>query len=322
MQEGKLGKNQDVFITDSLDTWDNDVRGSSARVFLGTYRHSNGFRRMAAFKFMRPPETEDFDTIEYGKDMFIEEVAILHQLQDVPGVMCMIESGFVKFENLNELPPDTSPGTARRLRGKLIRLAPEETDLYLNQYETNIENGWLPYLLLSRSRQENNLLLACDKHRNRGRYFPLEKALSCAIQACDILHIAHERNIIYRDHKIVHYYWDDERRKLTMIDWNVAKRYPQGLSQHDIQHDLTLFASRALHYMLAGRVAPGALKHTSKTEEVEQAADAYQVNWNDEDRKHLSADIRNVLTKALAGQYDSAQTLGKDLKAFQKLSLQ
>ena len=192
-----LGKNQDIFLTHSLDTWANEVRGSSARVFLGTYHHSNGYRRNAAFKFMRP------DEIEYAKPMFVEEAVILNQLHDVPGVMRMLKLGFVRFDNIEDIPPDKSPGNAKYLSGEIISFNPKETDLFLKQYEVNISEDWLPYFLLGRSFRQENLLLLCDKRRNRGKYFPLDKGLTCAIQACEILQAAHDRNIVYRDQKSV-----------------------------------------------------------------------------------------------------------------------
>lgn len=319
MQAGKLGQDQDIFLTNSLDTWDGEVRGSSARVFLGTYRYSNGNKRQAAFKFMRPPETEDLNNDDerekfknYCRNMFVEEAPILYQLREVSGVMRMFGLGFLKLGNALEIPSDLKPGIGRHLVGELLRLEPEETETYLKQFDAKLAEGWFPYLLLERFRRENNLLLLCDKHRNRGHYFPLQKGLRCAVQACEILQTAHKNKIVYRDHKIVHYYWDDERQHLAMIDWNVAKRHPGGLSQYDINHDLVQFASRALHYILLGRLAPGALDTNSRTEEVEQAPVFYQTEFSYQDRKHLKG-TRGLLEDALSGKYHSAESLGKAL---------
>jgi len=76
-----------------------------------------------------------------------------------------------------------------------------------------------------------------------------------AIQICDILQSAHDRNIVYRDHKILHYYWDPQSQGVVMIDWNIAKRQPQGLSDAERQFDLAQFGARALHHILTGRPA-------------------------------------------------------------------
>ena len=59
-----------------------------------------------------------------------------------------------------------------------------------------------------------------------------------SLQICDIFQFAHDRNIVYRDHKILHYYWDVDAHGVAMIDWNIAKRQPQGLSDAEKQFDL------------------------------------------------------------------------------------
>jgi len=309
MQDGVLGKDRDIFLTDPLDTWTPEARGSSARVFLGSIRNSNGYRRLAAVKFMRP------DEIGYATPMFIEEAIILNELKDVDGVMRMLELGFLKLENPHEIPPDSDSGTARNLRGQLVRLLPVETTTYLNQIASRLADGWLPYFVLERRYTENNLLLLCDKNRTRGRYLPVGTGLLCAARACAILQTAHEHNIVYRDHKIIHYYWDDENQQLTLIDWNVAKQHPNGVSSHEIQHDLTQFAARALHYIFTGRSVSGALPVGPTTSaEIEKAASLYNASWTYDDRKRLNRDIRQMLENALTGQYESARALGDALE--------
>jgi hypothetical protein len=321
MKDGRLGQGQDIFLTNTLDTWRTDAVGSSARVFRGSYRNSNGLRRMGVFKFMRPPGTEDHDPVDYGRTMFFEEGPILQQLCEVPGVMRMFELGFLKLKDVHKIPPDfdpktgqLNPGSGRDLEGDLIRLTTSETGFYEEQMDEMIAKGWVPYLLLKLYQESDNLILICGSNKNNGHYFPLHKGLNCAIQACDILQIAHEHDIVYRDHKIVHYYWDDDRQQLTMIDWNVAKRCPDGVTQNEINHDLIEFSSRALHYILTGRASLGAKSTTSRTEEVELAGHSVQANFTYDDRKHLPKEVRDVLVQSLAGNYNSAQALGEDLK--------
>jgi serine/threonine protein kinase len=310
MQDGVLGKDHDIFLMDPLDTWTPEARGSSARVFLGAVRLVNGNRRLAAVKFMRP------DEVDYATPMFIEEAAILNELKDTAGVMRLLEPGFVNLENPEEIPPDTDSGTARNLSGQLARFQLEETGTFLEQMASRLAEGWLPYLVLERKYKQNNLLLLCDKNRNRGQYFPVEKGLLCAINACGILQNAHAHNVVYRDHKIIHYYWEEEEQRLTLIDWNVAMRHPNGLSEDDIHLDLTEFAARTLHYILTGRAASGALPvGPTRPEEIEKNHRLYEASWTYDDRKHLNQRIRQVLANALSGQYASAQALGEALDA-------
>lgn len=142
-----------------------------------------------------------------------------------------------------------------------------------------------------------------------------------AIQICDLLQVAHSRNIIYRDHKILHYYWNEEANGIYMIDWNVARRVAGGLSTEEIQFDLVQFGARALHYILAGRSAPGALPlGPNKPEEIEGASRTYEVSWTYDDQR-LPKDAKDVLAATLAGEYNDARNLKGDLvEIFQKLS--
>jgi serine/threonine protein kinase len=123
---------------------------------------------------------------------------------------------------------------------------------FISDLETRINQGWLPYLAIELFDQADNLLVHCDTGFTRGRFLPTLEGLVMAIQICDILEAAHLRNIIYRDHKILHYYWKERSNGIFMIDWNIAKRFPEGLSENEVQFDLVQFGARALHYIRLG----------------------------------------------------------------------
>jgi hypothetical protein len=98
-----------------------------------------------------------------------------------------------------------------------------------------------------------------------------------------------------------------------MLDWNVAKRYPEGLSPNETQFDLVQFGARALHYILTGRPAQGALPlGPNRPEEIETAARSYAANWTYDDQR-LPKDIKDILEAVLAGEYASARHLREDL---------
>ena len=101
----------------------------------------------------------------------------------------------------------------------------------------------------------------------------------------------------------------------------LAKHFPEGLSSSEVQFDLVQFGARALHYILAGRPAPGALPlGPNRPEDIEAAAHSYQVQWTYDDQR-LPKDIKDLLEAVLAGSYISARTLREDLIAiYQKLS--
>ena len=98
-----------------------------------------------------------------------------------------------------------------------------------------------------------------------------------------------------------------------MIDWNIAKRFPEGLSETEVQFDLVQFGARALHYILTGRSAPGALPlGPNKPEEIETAARSYAVSWTYDDQR-LPKDIKEILAAVLSGEYKNVRQLREDL---------
>ena len=315
VKESQFGAGLSVELGESLDTWLPEARGSSARVFAGSLLDGNGQVIQCAIKLMRP------DRIEYALPLFREEVQILNNLQDVPGVTPVLECGYVKLGDGKELPPEDKRAPANGLDGEIQRYGLEETQNYLAVLDARIGQGWIPYLALERRAQEDNLMAYCDAGFTHGRFLPLVESLVLGIQICDILQSAHERNIVYRDHKILHYYWDKVTQGVTVIDWNIAKHYPQGLAETDKQFDLVQFGARALHHILTGRTAPGALPlGPNRPEDIEQASHRYVVQWTYDDER-LPNRIKEILEKVLSEGYTNIRELRQDLyQVFQQFS--
>ena len=146
-----------------------------------------------------------------------------------------------------------------------------------------------------------------------GSSWPLGDLLHMAIQICDILQIAHQRKVVYRDHKILHYYWQAEKNGIFIIDWNVARYHPDGLTTYEIHMDLVQFGARGLHHILTGRTAPGALPMgPTRPDEIEAAAQTYKAQWTYDDRR-LPPEVRAILESALGGAYQTAADLRQDL---------
>ena len=149
----------------------------------------------------------------------------------------------------------------------------------------------------------------CDAGYNHGWFLPLRESLLLAIQICDILQYAHDRNIVYRDHKILHYYWDVDTHGVIMIDWNIAKRHSQGLSDAERQFDLVQFGARALHHILTGRPALGALPlGPNRPEEIEQASSSYPVKWTYDDER-LPLRVKEILEQVLNQGFSQVREL-------------
>jgi serine/threonine protein kinase len=307
VEEARLGPDGRLTLIGPLDGWMPEARGSSARVVSGTLKFPDGRQRDAAVKLMR------MDKINYAQPLFREEVQVLALMKDIPGVAHMLECGFLLLDEGAQLPLDSAaekvPAT-----GQAVRIGVNVYREYLDQLDARIKEGWVPYIAVEKQKQEDSLLMLCDAGMTRGQYQPMVTLLQMAVQICDILQISHQRNIVYRDHKILHYYWQPQNNGVYIIDWNVARYHPEGLTEVDIHMDLVQFGARGLHHILTGRTAPGALPlGPTRPEEIEQAAQSYQTQWTYDDQR-LSNGLRSVLEHVLAGEYTSATALGLDLK--------
>lgn len=305
--EVPVGKEIDgLYISSPLDTWAHEARGSSARVFRAQVPLPNNERTEVALKVMRP------DQAAYALPLFAEETRILSLMRDVPGVVPFLECGFLSVSQPLALREEFS-SKEPELTGLALRFGLDVVHLFLNELEERSRQGWVPYLALPKLDWRNNLLLLSDLGYTQGRFLPVLTALVFAIQICDILDFAHHRQVVYRDHKILHYYWLPEHNGVFLLDWNIARRFPQGLTTADIQFDLVQFAARTLHYLFTGRPAPGALPvAATRLEEVESAQRAYSVQWTYDDQR-LPTDIKEVLAAALHGEFSSARALKKQL---------
>jgi len=305
--EGKFGPGQAMVLGEPLDTWLPEARGSSARVFVGTPNMNTAKVQAYAFKIIRP------DQLEYALPLFIEEIQILNLLRDVPGITPMVECGFIKIDDGQTLPHEGRHASAGQLTGQVIHYGVEQAQNLLATMDRQLSAGWIPYLALVRRNPETNLLRYCDSSFTHGWFLPLRESLVIGLQICDILQFAHDRNIIYRDHKILHYYWDADAHGVTLIDWNIAKRNPQGLSDEEKQFDLVQLGARGLHHIFTGRPAQGSLAlGPNRPEDIEKASTHYPVNWTYDDER-LPNQLRVVLETSLNQGYTQVRDLRQDL---------
>jgi hypothetical protein len=305
--EGAFGPGGSLAALGPLDAWAPEARGSSARVYLAELPGESG-RPQVALKLMR------MDKPDYALPLFREEVQVLALMDPVAGISRMLECGFIHLPDKGALPLDSDLAAICALKGDLLRIGLDSWPEFVRQLDERVDAGWVPYLTLEKREKEDSLLVLCDASHTHGNFQPMITLLQMAIQICDILQAAHERNIVYRDHKILHYYWQNETNGIYMIDWNVARLHPKGLSDDEKQMDLVQFGARGLHHILTGRAAPGALPlGPTRPEEIEQAATSYTAQWTYDDQR-LSHSLREIITTVLAGGYTSALVLRDDLK--------
>jgi len=305
--EGKFGPKQSMVLAEPLDTWMPEARGSSARVFAGNLRNLAKQSQSFAIKIMRP------DQLDYALPLFIEEIQILTMLRDVPGITPLVECGFIKIEDGQALPSDESHASAKELCGQVIHYGVEQAQNFLASMDRQLSVGWLPYLALVRRNPEYNLVRFCDAGITHGWFLTLREGFLLTLQICDILQFAHDRNIVYRDHKILHYYWDVDAHGVTMIDWNIAKHHPQGLSEEEKQFDLVQFGARAMHHIFTGRPAQGSLQlGPNRPEDIEKASTHYPVNWTYDDER-LPNQLKTILEQILNQGYTQVRDIRQDL---------
>jgi serine/threonine protein kinase len=307
VQEDRFGPQQAMQLAEPLDIWAPEARGSSARVFAGNLLGKSKKPISLAFKIMRP------DQLSYALPLFIEEVQVLTMLRDVPGITPLVECGFIKLDEEQALPSDESHASAQQLSGQVVHYGVEQVQNFLASMDRQVSVGWIPYLALVRRNPDCNLLRYCDASYTHGWFLPLRHSLVLALQLCDLLQYAHDRNIIYRDHKILHYYWEPAIHGVTVIDWNIARHQPQGISEAERQFDLVQFSARGLHHIFTGRPAQGSLPlGPNRPEDIEHAYTHYPVSWTYDDER-LPNQLRAILERALNQGYTQLRDIRQHL---------
>jgi serine/threonine protein kinase len=302
-RSGEIGELGQLALGEPLDTWTPEAPGSSARVFQGRLLGKDGEQHLAAIKIMRP------GLQDYALPLFREEAEVLTLLKDVAGVNTLLELGFIRLNNEHLIASDHNPASASNLTGSIQRVGLQDIHTFFGELKSQTNDGWLPYLALPKMDPKANLMNFCDAGRTHGRFLSLKESLRLIIQILRILQVAHSRNIIYRDHKILHFYWLEEENGVSVIDWNVARHEPGGLTPADRSSDLVQFGARALHHILTGRPAPGALPvGPTRSEEIDQAAKAYTPQWTFDDQR-LPTRLKEVVERVLVGHYDQVQGL-------------
>jgi len=328
METIQFGPNEKMKLTDPLDTWLSaglrdfavpEAAGSSARVFSLDYPPLSGdFANFPALKVMRPDKTR------YALPLFENEIRILDALQDVQGITPTIGLGFLKVSDGSwpaEIAPLTSSlraeASASHLTGTADLYAPEDIEVFLSELQVRTAEQWLAAIILPR-RWEDNLYLRCDSGYTRGEFhrsFTVTDALKAALQICDIIAAAHKKNIVYLDHKALHYYWNEPRQQVFILDWNIGRQITNHNSEEVYAFDVIQFSARALHHLLTGRQAPGSVNvGPNKPEDIQNAPDEYEPIWTYDDHKRLTDDELNVLGEAIQGHYETIQGLAQDLQ--------
>jgi hypothetical protein len=328
METLSVGPNEAMQLTEPLDTWLSaglrdfavpEAVGSSARVFSLTYAPFAGdYANNPVIKVMRPDKTQ------YAKPLFRNEIQILDRLKEVEGVTPMLGIGYLKTEAFHwpdEIAPMTvslgEAASASALTGTFDLYPPDEVEAMLAELDERTAEGWLAAIILPR-RWEDNLYMRADAGYTRGEFhrsYPVIEALQAGIQICTILEAAHENNVVYLDHKVLHYYWNEPRQQVFALDWNIGRIIQNDNSAEVYAFDVLQFSARALHHLLTGRQAPGSVQvGPNRPEEIQNAPEKYEPIWTYDDQKRLTEDELNVLGSAIQGKYQIPAALAEDLQ--------
>ncbi len=333
MHKEILDINKDNYLAEPLDTWLTagahdyavpEASGSSARVFKYKDRAlTSEYHKDSAIKIMRP------DKITYAYPLFLQELQILQILDGYPGITPMLRSGFLKFSEDSVFPEEIAPLTKAleeraggfQLKGELNLFELGDTDLVLAEFDQRVQEGWLPVIIFEK-RWEDNLYLVSDAGYTKGdfrRNLSMLDVLTIAIQICETLEHAHQKEIIYLDHKLLHYYWNDLRKKVIMVDWNIGRYIPGKMTLESRQFDLLQFSSRALHHLFTGRQAPGAVAvGQNRPEEIENAPRHYKASYPYDVTRRLNPGEIAFLERSLDGGFTSAAEMQDALEKLKK----
>ena len=191
-------------IGNFIDTF---ALGHYARVFDALDLRTN---QSCALKIMRLEHLIEDGVPRWEAEVFINETDLLLALEDLPEVVNLYDCGYVSSR---ETYPD----------GGEIRSFGTNLHAFQEAFFPSLGEQWRPYLSLEPLPRHQNLLYVMKQGADgQRRRLPTEEGLSLALQFGQLLYHAHDRGIVFMDHKLEHVYWDGET--LRVIDWNSSKR--------------------------------------------------------------------------------------------------
>jgi serine/threonine protein kinase len=220
----------DLYLIENyIDTF---ALGHYARV-LAARDLRNG--REVAFKVMRPEHLNEDGDVRWEYRAFGSEAEILLALRESPHVVTLIDCGYISSKA--EAPTD----------GEIISFG-LDVPAFTKQMTEYAITGWRPYIVEEYMPRTRNLLYSMKPNQQGPRRrLPSEEGLALALQFGNLLKMAHDRNIVYLDHKLEHVYWDGTT--LTVIDFNSSKQLIGSPAEHQEY-------TRDLHNLAVGILYP------------------------------------------------------------------
>jgi serine/threonine protein kinase len=199
----------DVYRIDNFN--DTFALGHYARVLDALDRRTG---HMVAFKVLRPEHLSADGEMRWEYRAFANEADLLMKLSGSPHVVDLLDCGYL-----------ADPGEAPNA-GELTSFH-VDTVGFIQSMASFAERGWRPYLALQNLPRTNNLLYTMKPNQAGSRWrLPSEEGLALALQFADMLKLAHQKGVVYLDHKLEHVYWDGTL--LRIIDLNSSRQLESG----------------------------------------------------------------------------------------------
>jgi len=194
----------DLYRIDNFN--DTFALGHYARVMDALDRRTG---HMVAFKVLRPEHLTADGEIRWEYKAFANEADLLMKLSGSPHVVDLLDCGYV------EAPGEVPHG------GEITSF---HLDIlgFIQSMPEFAARGWRPYLALHNLPRTHNLLYLMKPNQAGARWrLPSEEGLALALQFAEVLRYAHQKHIVYMDHKLEHVYWDGAQ--LRIIDLNSSR---------------------------------------------------------------------------------------------------
>jgi serine/threonine protein kinase len=205
----------DVYRIDNFN--DTFALGHYARVLDALDRRSG---HGVAFKVLRPEHLSPDGQMRWEYRAFANEADLLMKLAGSPYIVELLDCGYI-----------SGPGEAPS--GGEIESFQLDVLGFIQSMPDFGERGWRPYLALQNLPRINNLLYLMKPGGGARWRLPTEEGLALALQFVEVLRLAHQKNIVYLDHKLEHVYWDGSQ--LRIIDLN-SSRQLNGSPANDGQY--------------------------------------------------------------------------------------
>lgn len=206
----------DVYRIDNFN--DTFALGHYARVLDALDRRSG---HIVAFKVLRTEHLTQDGEMRWEYRAFANEADLLMKLSGSPHVVDLLDCGYIA--DPGEAPSD----------GEITSFH-VDTIGFIQSSSEFAERGWRPYLALQNLPRANNLLYTMKPNQAGSRWrLPTEEGLALALQFGEMLRLAHQKGVVYLDHKLEHVYWDGTQ--LRIIDLN-SSRQLDGSAASDPQY--------------------------------------------------------------------------------------